>query len=121
MGVNTFTDLTAEEFRKKFLLSGGLRSGLSAHEVNDASLALSRHVDVADLPSSVDWRTKNVVTEPKNQGGCGSCWAFSTAETLESHIAIKTGKLMKFSPQEFVSCVPNPNHCGGTGGCQGST
>jgi len=60
------------------------------------------------------------VTPPKNQGGCGSCWAFSTAETLESHIAIKTGKLFEFSPQEFVSCAPNPNHCGGTGGCQGS-
>lgn len=27
---------------------------------------------------------------------------------------------MEFSPQEFVSCAPNPNHCGGTGGCQGS-
>ena len=47
-------------------------------------------------------------------------WAFSTAETLESHIAIQTGKLMEFAPQEYVSCAPNPNQCGGTGGCQGS-
>ena len=54
------------------------------------------------------------------QGGCGSCWAFSTAETLESHIALATGKLMEFSPQEFVDCAPNPDECGGTVGCQGS-
>eukprot|EP00658_Telonema_sp_P-2_P002935 TRINITY_DN1107_c0_g2_i2.p1 TRINITY_DN1107_c0_g2~~TRINITY_DN1107_c0_g2_i2.p1 ORF type:complete len:294 (-),score=98.66 TRINITY_DN1107_c0_g2_i2:334-1215(-) len=81
------------------------------------------HQPVEDLPASLDWRTKtpSVVTEPKNQGGCGSCWAFSTAETLESHIAIKTGKLLTLSPQEYVSCAPNPDHCGGTGGCQGST
>merc|ERR1712166_181802 len=78
-------------------------------------------VSVSDLPASLDWRDKKVVTAPKNQGGCGSRWAFSTAETLESHIAIQTGKLLEFSPQEYVSCAPNPKHCGGTGGCQGST
>ena len=73
------------------------------------------------LPASVDWRSKNVVTPVKNQGGCGSCWAFSTAETLESHIAIQTGTLDVFAPQEYVDCAPNPDQCGGTGGCQGST
>lgn len=45
----------------------------------------------------------------------------STAETLESHIAIKTGKLFEFAPQQFVSCVANPKQCGGTGGCEGAT
>ena len=40
---------------------------------------------------------------------------------LESHIAIKTGKLIELSPQEYVSCMPNPNQCGGSGGCQGAT
>ena len=69
----------------------------------------------------MDWRTKGVVTAPKNQAACGSCWAFSTAETLESHIAVKTGKLLTLSEEEFVSCMPNPNDCGGTGGCQGAT
>lgn len=83
---------------------------------------LHEHVPVEDLPASLDWRDKNVVTPVKNQGGCGSCWAFSTAETLESHIAIATGKAPGiYSPQEFVDCAPNPDQCGGTGGCQGST
>lgn len=37
---------------------------------------------------------------------------------LASHA---TGKLLELAPQEYVSCAPNPNHCGGTGGCEGST
>merc|ERR1719329_1224377 len=75
------------------------------------------------LPDSVDWRTKSgVMTPPKDQGGCGSCRAFSTVETLESHLAIATGEAAPvLSPQQIVSCAPNPDHCGGTGGCQGST
>jgi len=57
----------------------------------------------------------------KNQGGCGSCWAFSATETLESALAKAGGPLLELSPQEIVSCAPNPDHCGGTGGCSGST
>jgi cathepsin L len=77
----------------------------------------------AEVPDRVDWReTDGVVTPVKDQGGCGSCWAFSAAETLESHLAIATGEAApKLSPQQLVSCSPNPDHCGGTGGCQGST
>jgi cathepsin L len=75
-----------------------------------------------DLPDRKDWREDNVVTDAKDQGSCGSCWAFSTAETLESHLAIATGEaVQKLSPQQIVSCAPNPQHCGGTGGCPGST
>ena len=74
----------------------------------------------ADLPPSIDWRTRGVVSEVKNQGGCGSCWAFSTVETLESAVAIASGKLLELSPQQVVSCAPNPKDCGGTGGCEGS-
>lgn len=69
----------------------------------------------------VDWREKGVVTEPKNQGACGSCWAFASTAALESHVAINTKKLLKLSPQDLVSCVSNPQHCGGSGGCQGAT
>jgi cathepsin L len=75
----------------------------------------------ADLPASVDWRDKGVVTSVKNQGHCGSCWTFAATEALESHIAIETGLLFTLSEQEFASCVENPDECGGTGGCEGAT
>ena len=69
----------------------------------------------------MDWRTKGVTTPVKNQGGCGSCWAFSATEVFESAVAIQTGSLLTLSPQQLVSCAPNPDECGGSGGCQGST
>jgi cathepsin L len=80
-------------------------------------------LDFSDVPASKDWRdVEGVVSDVKDQGGCGSCWAFSAVETLESHLAIATGSASpKLSPQQIVSCSPNPQHCGGTGGCDGST
>jgi len=74
-----------------------------------------------DLPKNVDWREKGVVTPAKDQASCGSCWAFAATETIESHVAIASGKLEALSPQQVASCTPNPKKCGGTGGCQGAT
>jgi len=72
-------------------------------------------------PAEVDWRKKNVTTPVKNQGGCGSCWAFAATETVESHYAITSGNLLVLAPQAFVNCVQNPKKCGGSGGCGGAT
>jgi cathepsin L len=78
----------------------------------------------ADLkvPKEIDWRAKgHVITPVKHQGMCGSCWAFAAIAAMESHLALATGKLFVLSVQELVSCAPNPNWCGGQGGCNGST
>ena len=77
---------------------------------------------LSDLPKTVDWRTKGVVTAVKNQGMCGSCWAFSSTENIESHVAIHANLTAApvLSPQNLISCDPNPNDCGGDGGCRGS-
>jgi len=73
-----------------------------------------------NYPYEVDWRKDGVVTAVKNQGQCGSCWAFAATESIESALAIATGELYVLSVQEFVSCAPNEDKCGGSGGCGGS-
>jgi len=55
-------------------------------------------------PTSWDWRTHGVVNPVKNQGQCGSCWAFSTIGVIESKYAIKGNTLTSFSEQEIVDC-----------------
>merc|ERR1711936_1241745 len=77
---------------------------------------------IADLPESVDWRDEGVVTMVRNQGACGSCWAFASSSVLGSYAKINnmTHDLIELSPQHLVACTPNPLKCGGTGGCMGS-
>jgi len=113
--VNKFTDLSEQEM-KQFKGYNKRMSRRSALPVVGA-----RDLTLTDLPAAVDWRDKKVVTDVKNQGQCGSCWTFSTVETFESHIAIKTGKLFVLSEQQIVSCAKNPGKCGGSGGCEGAT
>merc|ERR1719420_2496712 len=108
--MNHFADWTAEELAR----------------VRSTRYSPSRHPfaqlqSAAPNPASVDWRTKGAVTPVKNQGGCGSCWAFSATESVESHYQIASGKLLTLAPQTYVNCVKNPHQCGGTGGCEGAT
>jgi len=72
--------------------------------------------DVNDVPDAWDWRDKDVVNPVKNQGQCGSCWAFSAVASLESVYALSTKKLVSFSEQELVDCVKNGTCTCSTGG-----
>merc|ERR1712055_338925 len=113
MAVNQFADLTEEEFKTE-MLGGYIRTPQSGNQATGVKM------EIGELPDSVDWREAGVVTDPKNQGSCGSCWAFATTENIESYAAINNVTLTKLSTQEVTTCTPNPMHCGGTGGCMGS-
>jgi len=114
-GVNQFTDMTNDEFRA---MTAGRKEKIFDGEAQIHKLTARAH----DVPASRDWRDSGKVSPAKDQGGCGSCWAFSAAESFESHLAIQTNSTVQtLSPQQIVSCAPNPDQCGGTGGCEGST
>eukprot|EP00931_Biecheleriopsis_adriatica_P027233 TRINITY_DN1640_c0_g1_i2.p1 TRINITY_DN1640_c0_g1~~TRINITY_DN1640_c0_g1_i2.p1 ORF type:complete len:495 (+),score=92.64 TRINITY_DN1640_c0_g1_i2:202-1485(+) len=126
-GFNDLTDATPEELRSLLGYNKALR-GFSEDIIEGAaSRSLAEHGRrrrrrKLGLPKSVDWRRSvpAVVTPVKRQGGCGSCWAFAAAETIESHTAISTGILTSLSPEELNDCTPNPRQCGGSGGCSGA-
>lgn len=109
LAMNQFADWAEDEFQR--LLSTKYNHQLGPVE----------ELPKGPNPDSVDWREKGAVTDVKDQGGCGSCWAFAAVESVESHYQIATGKLLKLSPQTYVDCVENPGQCGGTGGCEGAT
>jgi cathepsin L len=62
---------------------------------------------------SIDWRQKGVVNAVKDQASCGSCWAFSTIQAMESHWAINHNKLFSLSEQNLVDCVTSCYGCNG--------
>lgn len=68
------------------------------------------------LPPSFDWREKMVLSPIKNQGSCGSCWAFSLTATLSDSMAVKNKGFYNMSQQFLVSC--NKKY-GFDYGCQG--
>merc|ERR1712046_19791 len=67
----------------------------------------------AAAPVSLDWSTKGAITAVKDQGQCGSCWAYSATEGIESGLFMTTGKLEKLSEQQIVSCDKTDGGCDG--------
>jgi len=104
LGVNQFSDLTPEEFATQN--TGWAKPDALFGDVPH----LGNHTwDGSDLPESIDWTTKGAVTPVKNQGQCGSCWAFSAVGALEGARQLKTGNLTSLAEQQFVDCPSKLN------------
>ena len=98
--INQFTDV---DNLNRFMMN------IDVNEVND-------YYEIDDnmiVPEEVDWREKNAVTNVKNQGHCGGCWAFSTTGSVEGIVAIDTGVLQNISEQQLIDCSTSNNGCEG--------
>jgi len=97
LAMNEFGDMPFEEFHAKYTGFKGVRNQhLRAKNVADLS-----HLEV---PESVDWDAQGKVTPIKNQGQCGSCWAFSSTGAIEGAWAIAKDKLVSLSEQDLMDC-----------------
>ena len=110
LGINQFADLTFQEFEALYL--GFVPSP-------SATLTSPSDINLASLPDSINWNAQGFVTPVKNQGECGSCWAFSATGALESQLAINEGLkyilLTSLSEQNLMDCSGQygNNGCGG--------
>ena len=109
--MNQFGDLTNSEFVSIY-------NGYNQSLVQ--SVARSNRVFEYDpnlqVPDSIDWRDQGYVTPVKDQGQCGSCWAFSTTGSLEGQHFKATGKLVSLSEQNLVDCSTKYGNHGCNGG-----
>ncbi|XP_010274467.1 PREDICTED: P34 probable thiol protease-like isoform X2 [Nelumbo nucifera] len=107
MGLNQFSDMSFDEFSEIYL------SNMEPAESISEVTAINRVKLTCSHPSSVDWRENGVVTPVKNQGKCGSCWAFSTTGAIEGINGIVTRQLVSLSEQQLVDCVKTNHGCNG--------
>ncbi len=106
---NRFMDQSTEEFKGLLNLNSAAIPAVKA-----VSERYTVKNVMGELPETHDWREHKAVGAVKDQGGCGSCWAFSAIGNLEGLYAIKSGKQEIFSEQLLVDCDDN-----GDQGCNG--
>ena len=102
VGLNQFADWTDAEYKR-----------LLGYKGQKLSATPAELLDTSNLEDSLDWRQKGAVTAVKNQGQCGSCWAFSTTGAVEGSMFLAYGNLQSYSEQQLVDCSKQNNGCNG--------
>ena len=103
VGATPFADMTNTEFAT---------SKMCGCMLKPTTTKISKNINVRPL-EAIDWREKGAVSPVKNQGSCGSCWAFSATGSLEAGNFIANGKMVLVSEQQLVDCDPKSHGCGG--------
>jgi C1A family cysteine protease len=111
VGLNEYADLSTAEF-------SALKSCVNMKRTNKTQQTVEV-ADVSAIPASWNWNSQGAVTPIKNQGQCGSCWAFSTTGSLEGLNFLagpQKGTLLSFSEQQLVDCSTSYGNQGCDGG-----
>ncbi|XP_031095173.1 low-temperature-induced cysteine proteinase-like [Ipomoea triloba] len=112
VGLNRFADMSNEEFKNVY--SSKIKIPFNKRKAIDEMKGLQKKRGHCEAPpSSLDWRKRGAVTHVKDQGDCGSCWAFSATGAMEGVNALVTGDLISLSEQELISCDPSNYGCEG--------
>jgi len=117
-GHNQFSDWSPQQFQK-ILGAKQTENSREGDNGDDSRMFEGRKLcseDEEEIPDSIDWKERGMLTEVQDQGYCGSCWAFVASGTMESAHAIATKKLRKLSNQQLMDCC---NEYWGNWGCQG--
>lgn len=105
-GITKFSDMTKQEFRRTYL-----NLDFNAFAMMNAEPITVKVSNAA--PDAYDWRDYGRVAPVKDQGSCGSCWAFSTCANLEGLYAATKGTIKTFSEQFLVDCDTQDSGCNG--------
>jgi C1A family cysteine protease len=108
LGHNEFSDLTWDQFHSMYI------SELTLNKPRQNRQQVHLKGIGKPLDDAVDWVAKGAVTPVKNQGHCGSCWAFSTTGAIEGAFQIAGNTLTSLSEEDLVQCDTNGDH-----GCSG--
>jgi len=115
-GVNKFSDLSAEEFAAQYLMpAANFKNQWVVAPAKNFTAKKAAPKGAAPDPTNWDWSTQGITTPVKNQGQCGSCWAFSATETIESQMAACGKGLPVLAPEQIVDC----DTAGQDQGCNG--
>jgi cathepsin L len=105
-GITQFSDMTPNEFRRIYL-------NLKINVLNTLKFGKPNEIVGDEPPEAFNWLDKKVLTDVKDQGYCGSCWAFSAVGNIEALYYIKYGENVRFSEQQLVDCDTYDSGCDG--------
>lgn len=112
LGLNNFTDISHNEFKEKYLTKNNVNNRQHNLEGTNTEF-FYKFINGKNRPESIDWRAAGIVTDVKDQGQCGSCWAFSAVGTMEGQHALASHNLVSLSEQNLVDCSSVNDGCGG--------
>lgn len=113
-GINQFTDMTKAEFAEKYLMKKHVLESLLGYKEVQLEFQEEKNIKsngATFLTNPIDWT--NMIPPVRNQGSCGSCWAFAAVSAIEGSYRILTGKSVSLSEQYFVDCSNSDYGCNG--------